>query len=64
MEQPFGDDPDRGGAMPREQLIARVLDLYPQLAEVEPWQWSETEQGEPVALIEGHDLHRARRGRE
>ena len=28
--------------------------LYPPLAEVEPWDWAETEEDEPVVMIERH----------
>jgi hypothetical protein len=45
--------------MTREELCDRVLELFPPLAEVEPWEWAETPDGEPVVLIERH-LHRPR----
>jgi hypothetical protein len=31
-----------------------VLELFPDLAQVEPWEWAETEEGEPVLCIERH----------
>ena len=40
--------------MTREQLTDRVTELFPPLAEVEPWDWAETEEGEPVVVIEKH----------
>ncbi len=40
--------------MTRDELTDRILDLFPQLAEVEPWDWAETEEDEPVVLIERH----------
>jgi hypothetical protein len=40
--------------MTREELTDRILELFPPLAEVEPWQWNETEDEEPVVLIENH----------
>jgi hypothetical protein len=38
--------------MARNELTARVLELFPPLAEVEPWEWGETDEGEPVVLVE------------
>ncbi|MGC1799153.1 MAG: hypothetical protein WA701_02100 [Solirubrobacterales bacterium] len=40
--------------MNRDELTDRILELFPQLAEVEPWEWAETEEDEPVVLIERH----------
>ena len=40
--------------MTRDELTDRILELFPQLAEVEPWEWAETEEDEPVVLIERH----------
>jgi hypothetical protein len=40
--------------MTRDELTDRILELFPKLAEVSPWQWAETEEDEPVALIERH----------
>ena len=40
--------------MTREELTDRVLELFPQLAEVEPWDWAETEEDEPVVMTERH----------
>ena len=40
--------------MTRDELSARVLELFPPLAEVEPWDWTETDEGEPVVMIEAH----------
>ncbi len=40
--------------MTRDDLTNRVLELFPPLAEVEPWEWNETEEGEPVVMVERH----------
>ena len=40
--------------MTRDELTARVTELFPPLAEVKPWEWAETEEGEPVVMIEAH----------
>ena len=40
--------------MTREELTDRILELFPELAEVEPWDWAETEDDEPVVMIEKH----------
>jgi hypothetical protein len=40
--------------MTRDELTDRILELFPQLAEVEPWEWAETEDSEPVVMIEKH----------
>jgi hypothetical protein len=40
--------------MTREELTDRILELFPALAEVEPWEWNETEDSEPVVMIEGY----------
>jgi hypothetical protein len=40
--------------MTRDQLTDRVTELFPPLAEVEPWEWAKTEEGEPVVAIERH----------
>ena len=40
--------------MTRDELTERVIELFPPLAEVKPWEWGETEEGEPVVLIERH----------
>ena len=40
--------------MTRDQLSERVLELFPPLAKVEPWDWGETDEGEPVVMIERH----------
>jgi hypothetical protein len=40
--------------MTRDELSDRVLELFPPLAEVEPWEWAETDEGEPVVMIEAH----------
>ena len=40
--------------MTRDELTDRILELFPQLAEVEPWDWAETEDDEPVVMIEKH----------
>jgi hypothetical protein len=39
--------------MTRDQLADRILELFPSLAEVEPREWAETEDSEPVVMIEG-----------
>jgi hypothetical protein len=38
----------------RADLTNRVTELFPALAEVEPWEWAETEESEPVVCIEHH----------
>jgi hypothetical protein len=40
--------------MTRDELTKRVLELFPKLAEVEPWEWAETEDDEPVVMVENH----------
>ena len=40
--------------MTRDELTDRIVALFPPLADVEPWEWAETEEGEPVVLIEKH----------
>jgi hypothetical protein len=40
--------------MTREELTDRITELFPPLADVEPWEWAETPEGEPVVCIEGH----------
>jgi hypothetical protein len=40
--------------MTREELTDRIIELFPQLAEVQPWEWAETEESEPVVMIERH----------
>ncbi len=40
--------------MTRDELTDRVLELFPPLAEVKPWDWAETDEGEPVVMIETH----------
>ncbi len=40
--------------MTREELTDRVVELFPKLAEVKPWEWNETEDSEPVVMIEGY----------
>jgi hypothetical protein len=40
--------------MTRDELTDRVLELFPPLAEVEPWEWAETDESEPVLCVEGH----------
>jgi hypothetical protein len=40
--------------MTREELTSRILELFPPLANVEPWEWAETEDSEPVVMIEKH----------
>jgi hypothetical protein len=51
--------------MTRDELTDRILELFPKLAEVEPWDWDETEDSEPVMMIERHatftPLRRGRR---
>jgi hypothetical protein len=50
--------------MTRDELTDRIVELFPPLAEVEPWEWAETEEDEPVVLIEkARQLHRPRRRR-
>ena len=31
--------------MTRDELSDRVIELFPPLAEVKPWEWAETEEG-------------------
>jgi hypothetical protein len=40
--------------MTRDELTDRICELFPQLAEVEPWDWAESDEGEPVVMIERH----------
>ena len=40
--------------MTRAELTDRVIELFPPLAEVKPWNWAETEEGEPVVVVERH----------
>ena len=40
--------------MTRDELTDRVIELFPPLAEVKPWEWAETDEGEPVVMIERH----------
>ena len=40
--------------MTREELTDRVIELFPPLADVKPWDWGETDEGEPVVCIERH----------
>ena len=40
--------------MTREELTERVTELFPPLAEVTPWDWAETDEGEPVVVVERH----------
>ena len=51
--------------MTRDQLTDRIIELFPKLADVTPWEWNETEDSEPVVMIERlRHLHRhLRRGR-
>ena len=38
--------------MTKDELSDRVTELFPPLAEVEPWDWAETDEGEVVVLVE------------
>ena len=40
--------------MTRDDLTNRVLELFPPLADVKPWDWAETDEGEPIVMIERH----------
>jgi hypothetical protein len=40
--------------MTRDELTDRVLELFPPLANVTPWEWDETEEGEPVVMVEAN----------
>ena len=40
--------------MTRTELTDRITELFPPLAEVEPWDWGETDEGEPVVVVERH----------
>ena len=51
--------------MTRDELTERVVELFPPLAEVKPWDWGATDEGEPVVMIESaRDVHRDRRRRD
>ena len=40
--------------MTRDELTDRVIELFPPLVQVKPWEWAETDEGEPVVCIERH----------
>ena len=40
--------------MTRDDLRERVVKLFPWLAKVGPWDWAETDEGEPVVVVERH----------
>lgn len=40
--------------MTRDELTDRVIELFPPLAEVKPWDWAEPDEGEPVVMMERH----------
>ncbi len=40
--------------MTQAELTDRVVELFPPLAEVKPWEWAETDEGEPVVVVERH----------
>jgi hypothetical protein len=40
--------------MTRDELTDRICELFPKLAEVKPWEWAETEDDEPVVMIENN----------
>ena len=40
--------------MTRDELTDRVIELFPRLADVKPWDWAETDEGEPVVMVERH----------
>ena len=40
--------------MDKKDLNLRILELFPQLAKAEDWQWDETEDGEPVVMVEAN----------
>ena len=40
--------------MTRDELTSRVIELFPPLADVEPWSWAETDEGEPVVVVEAY----------
>jgi hypothetical protein len=40
--------------MTRDELTDRITELFPPLAEVKPWDWGETDDGEPVVVVEAH----------
>ena len=40
--------------MTRDELANRVIELFPPLAQVEPWDWAETDEGEPVVVVDAH----------
>jgi hypothetical protein len=36
------------------ELTERITELSPPLAEVKPWDWTETDEGEPMVVVERH----------
>jgi ketosteroid isomerase-like protein len=40
--------------MTRDELKDRILQLFPPLGDVEPWEWATTDEDEPVVVIERH----------
>jgi hypothetical protein len=40
--------------MTRDELTDRVIELFPPLADAKPWEWAETDEGEPVLCVERH----------
>lgn len=40
--------------MTRAELTDRITELFPPLAEVEPLEWGETDESEPVVAVERH----------
>ena len=40
--------------MTRDQLTDRITELFPPLSDVEPWRWAQTEEDEPVVVIENY----------
>lgn len=40
--------------MTRDELTNRVIELFPPLADVKPWDWGKTDEGEPVVVVERH----------
>jgi hypothetical protein len=40
--------------MAEDELTNRVIELFPPLADVKPWDWAETDEDEPVVVIENY----------
>jgi len=38
--------------MTREELTDRIIELFPEIPKAQPWEWNETEESEPLVMIE------------